>query len=60
MNIMICNDKELKEFKKYFLENAKLNISNAKTSFGIFDKNFYMNDERNRQWIQALANIFLC
>lgn len=49
MNIMICNDKELKEFKKYFLENAKLNISNAKTSFGIFDKNFYMNDERNRQ-----------
>ena len=38
MNIMICNDKE---FKKYFLENVKLNISNAKTSFGIFDKNFY-------------------
>ena len=49
MNIMICNDKELKEFKKYFLENAKLNILSAKTSFGIFDKNFYMNDERNRQ-----------
>ena len=41
MNIMICNDKEFKEFKKYFLENVKLNISNAKTSFGIFDKNFY-------------------
>ena len=41
MNIMICSDKEFKEFKKYFLENAKLNISNAKSSFGIFDKNFY-------------------
>gem|GEM_PF-1056839 len=41
MNIMICSDKEFKEFKKYFLENVKLNISNAKSSFGIFDKNFY-------------------
>ena len=49
MNIMIYNDKELKEFKKYFLENAKLNILSAKTGFEIFDKNFYMNDERNRQ-----------
>ena len=51
MNIMICNDKEFKEFKKYFLENAKLNISNAKTSFGIFDKIFItqgVNDEFNR------------
>lgn len=41
MNIMICSDKEFNEFKKYFLENVKLNISNAKTSFGIFDKKFY-------------------
>ena len=41
INIMICSDKEFKEFKKYFLENVKLNISNAKTSFGIFNKKFY-------------------
>lgn len=41
MNIMICNDKEFNELKKYFLINVKLNISNAKTSFGIFNKKFY-------------------
>lgn len=40
MNILIPNDEIYKIIKKYFLENAKLNISNAKTSFGIFDKNF--------------------
>ncbi|MDY3116478.1 hypothetical protein, partial [Campylobacter hominis] len=47
MNIMICNDKEFNELKKYFLINVKLNISNAKTSFGIFNKKFY-NPRRKR------------
>ena len=41
MNILIPNDEIYKIMKKYFLKNAKLNISNAKTSFGIFDENFY-------------------
>lgn len=47
MNILIPNDEIYKITKKYFLENAKLNISNAKTSFGIFDKNFLIQGVNN-------------